>query len=164
VATERTAEPHTSSDAETQRLPLLVLRACCQVIDQVRTGLRAAGHTRLRPAHGFLVRRLCERGEMTVFEIAGYLGVTKQSALELVDDLTEWGYVARRRNPRDQRSRLISLTEQGRAVEQLVQALMAEIEEKWEAEVGRQALPTVRAALQAYLDTSDIEVALRPNW
>lgn len=147
-----------------QSLPMLLARVYCLMIDRVASGMHAAGHDRLRAAHGFVFRQLRERGEMTVIDIARYLGITKQAALELVDDLARWGYVARRRNPRDGRSRLIGLTELGRTVEATVDGVFGELETQWQHEIGVDGLSQVRTALAAYLGTTDAEVPLRPVW
>ena len=72
--------------------------------------LDAAGYGDLRPAHGFVFQALRGPGR-TASELAEHLGVTKQAAGQLVDDLERRGYVKRVAHPAGGRRRLVVLTE-----------------------------------------------------
>ena len=50
---------------------------------------------------------------ITVSELAELARVRKQTMAQAVDQLERMGYVERRPNPRDRRSRLVFLTERG---------------------------------------------------
>ena len=55
-------------------------------------------------------------GEHSVKEIAGHLGLSLPAASRAVDGLIQRGYVSRRESATDRRSRLVALTDDGRAV------------------------------------------------
>jgi DNA-binding MarR family transcriptional regulator len=55
-------------------------------------------------------------GEHSVKEIAHHLGLSLPAASRAVDGLIQRGYVSRRESATDRRSRLVALTDDGRAV------------------------------------------------
>ena len=55
-------------------------------------------------------------GEHSVKEIATYLGLSLPAASRAVDGLIQRGYASRRASAEDRRSRLVALTDDGRAV------------------------------------------------
>jgi DNA-binding MarR family transcriptional regulator len=57
--------------------------------------------------------------------------VRKQSMAQAVDQLERTGYVERRPNPRDHRSRLVFLTERGASVPPVTHAAAGRVEERW---------------------------------
>lgn len=72
-----------------------------------------AGYGDLRPVHGLAFQALGPHGA-TSSELAARLGVTKQAAGQLVDDLERRGYVRRERHPAGGRRKLVVLTEAAR--------------------------------------------------
>ena len=54
---------------------------------------------------------------ITVSELLGILGITKQSLSRVLGQLVAEGFIAQRAGPRDRRQRLLELTERGRALE-----------------------------------------------
>ncbi len=91
---------------------MLVLRAAAQIVDGIQHGLAERGFADVRPAHGFVFVRI-SAGDATVVEVAHHLGVSKQAASQLVEQLVQRGYVSRQADPSDGRSRLLRLTELG---------------------------------------------------
>ena len=89
-----------------------VLRLATELVDAVQEGVAARGFPDVRPAHGFAFARIAA-GDATTADVAAHLGVTKQSAAELVATLVERGYVTRGPDPRDARARLLALTARG---------------------------------------------------
>jgi DNA-binding MarR family transcriptional regulator len=68
-------------------------------------------------------------GEHSVKEIAAHLGLSLPAASRAVDGLIQRGYVTRRESAQDRRSRLIALTEDGRAVvERVLRARLKTLE------------------------------------
>lgn len=68
---------------------------------------------------------------ITVRDLALRAGVRKQTMAQSVDQLERAGYLERRPNPRDARSRLIVLTERGRAVQPTAAGAGDRIERHW---------------------------------
>ena len=126
-----------------------------------------AGYQDLRPVHGMVFQVLRDQGR-TSSELATHLGVTKQAAGQIVEDLERRGYLRRGPHPDGGRRRLIELTDQ--AVEHLAVAgrtlhqLEAELTERLQ-ESGH-TLP--RAELAALIRTLNPDPhqlpPLRPLW
>src|SRR3954471_5425813 len=89
-----------------------VLRAAAQLIEAVQEAVEAKGFDDVRPVHGYAFVRI-SHGGATVVDVADHLGVTKQSASQLVDQLVQRGYVTRVPHPDDARARLLALTARG---------------------------------------------------
>ncbi|MFC4127277.1 MarR family winged helix-turn-helix transcriptional regulator [Nocardia rhizosphaerae] len=140
-------------------LPLLLLAAAADVTAAVEAGVRAAGFTDVRPAHGFAFVRMAPGGA-TVGEIAEHLGVTKQAASQLVDELVTKGYAQRNPHPRDARAKLITLTERGWACTRAADAALAEFAGRWSGAIGPRALGQLRDALALVVTPGRV----RPTW
>jgi DNA-binding MarR family transcriptional regulator len=93
-------------------LSAALLSAAGELTQRIHDGVVARGFEGVRPAHGFAFSRLAPGGA-TATELAAHLGVTKQAASQLVDELVRKGYVERRAHPCDARARLVVLTERG---------------------------------------------------
>ncbi|WP_158886390.1 MarR family winged helix-turn-helix transcriptional regulator [Amycolatopsis anabasis] len=147
-------------------LPALLALTFRAVLDQIHEQLAAEGFADVRPAHGFAFQYLSHRDGATAVELGDHLGITKQAAVQLVDELVKRGYVERRPHPTDRRSRLVSLTARGwRCIERFV-ALSEEAEDRWARLVGRERLDHLRQDLLAYVDDAARErrITLRPVW
>ncbi|QKW35605.1 MarR family transcriptional regulator [Actinomadura sp. NAK00032] len=68
---------------------------------------------------------------ITVRDLALRAGVRKQTMAQSVDQLERSGYLERRPNPSDGRSRLIVLTDRGRAVQPAAAGAGDRIERRW---------------------------------
>ncbi|MEV4155697.1 MarR family transcriptional regulator [Nocardia salmonicida] len=140
-------------------LPLLLLAAAAEVTKAVHAGVTAAGFTDIRPTHGFAFVRMAPDGA-TVGEIAEHLGVTKQAASQLVDELVTKGYADRNPHPRDARARLITLTDRGWACTRAADAALAEFTQTWSDTLGAATLTQVGAALSRVVTPGRV----RPSW
>ncbi|MFE9787777.1 MarR family winged helix-turn-helix transcriptional regulator [Nocardia salmonicida] len=140
-------------------LPLLLLAAAAEVTQAVHAGVTAAGFTDIRPTHGFAFVRMAPDGA-TVGEIAEHLGVTKQAASQLVDELVTKGYAARNPHPRDARARLITLTDRGWACTRAADAALAEFTQTWSDTLGAATLTQVGTALSRVV----VPGRVRPSW
>ncbi|MQY28829.1 MarR family winged helix-turn-helix transcriptional regulator [Nocardia aurantia] len=127
-------------------LPLILLAAAAEVTDAIHAGVTAAGFTDLRPTHGFAFVRMAPDGA-TVGEIADHLGVTKQAASQLVEELVTKGYAVRNPHPRDARARLITLTDRGWAVTRAADAAANDFTARWAAVLGGPAVAELRDRL-----------------
>ncbi|MFD8544252.1 MarR family winged helix-turn-helix transcriptional regulator [Streptomyces sp. NPDC059649] len=115
-----------------------------------------AGYPDLRPVHGMAFQVL--RGDgATSSELAERLGVTKQAAGQIVDDLEERGYVRRQPHPAGGRRKLVVLTEAAHQHLAVAGRILHDVEAEAARATGRQDLTVVRAEL------ADLIRALHPN-
>jgi DNA-binding MarR family transcriptional regulator len=140
-------------------LLLSLMRAASGLAERINERVVADGHAELRPAHGLVFVRV-SGGGATVSEIAEYLGVTKQSAGSIVDQLTELGYLTRSKHPSDGRAVLIELTQKGRRVTTIAHAAAVA---EWEALAASHDASTL-TRLQAVLDELGRNAPPRPVW
>jgi DNA-binding MarR family transcriptional regulator len=146
-------------DDEAQSLTALVLLAGNALVDGIHDGVVARGFTDLRPAHGFAFARLAPSGA-TVSELAAHLGMTRQAAGQLVDELVDKGYVERQPHPDDGRARLVVLTDRGWSCTRAAEQAAAETIRTWADAVGEDRLRATRDDLAKIAPTA----RLRPAW
>jgi DNA-binding MarR family transcriptional regulator len=137
----------------------LVLALSGQLVQQIDARVRGQGFEDLRPAHGFAFSRI-SRGGATTADLADHLGVTKQAAAKLVEELVGKGYVRRRPHPRDARARLLELTERGRAATRAADEAARAAVAPWREALGEQRF----GALVADLNRLAPEGPIRPAW
>ena len=110
------------SETSTRPLVGLLLRLLYQhYSEDIHAALRDAGFGDLGPAHANVFPFVGPEG-ITVSELARLAGVRKQTMAQAVEQLEQMGYVERRPNPRDRRSRLVFLTERGESVKPVTHA------------------------------------------
>jgi len=136
-----------------------ILRAGRAAIDELHRRLAQRGHPDVRPAHGYAFQPIGREGT-TAGELGQRLGVTKQAAGQMVDDLIRLGYVERGPDPSDGRRRLVTLTPRGvdclRASAEIFDELLAE----WRAQGD-----DVDAAITALGGLTELYGGgLRPIW
>ncbi|MFG2142185.1 MarR family winged helix-turn-helix transcriptional regulator [Streptomyces sp. NPDC048650] len=140
-------------------LPTLVLALSGQLVQEIHTRVSEQGFADLRPVHGFAFVRI-SRGDVTTADLAEHLGVTKQAAAQLVDELVRKGYVLRRPHPQDARARLLELTEPGwaatRAADEAARAAVA----PWRETLGAERFGALAADLARLAPNGPI----RPVW
>jgi len=117
----------------------------------IEVALREAGFDDLRPAHANVFPFVPPEG-ITVSELADLARVRKQTMAQAVDQLERMGYVERRPNPRDRRSRLVFLTERGAAVKPVTHATAARVEERWAELTSPEDVEALRASLLRLLN------------
>src|ERR1700722_2344760 len=95
----------------------LLLRLVYQhYAEDIHAALNEAGFGDIRPTHANVFPFVPPEG-ITVSDLAQLARVRKQTMAEAVEQLEGMGYVERRPNPRDGRSRLVFLTKSGAAVQ-----------------------------------------------
>ncbi|MEC4016340.1 MarR family winged helix-turn-helix transcriptional regulator [Streptomyces sp. H27-D2] len=144
---------------EALTLSSLILATAGGLVDRINTGVAARGFDDVRPAHGFAFTRIAGGGA-TAGELAEHLGVTKQAASQLVDELVRKEYVERRPHPDDARARLVVLTERGRACTRAAEDAAAEAIAPWRDALGEQRLRALREDLARIAPNG----RLRPTW
>ncbi len=125
----------------------LLLRLVYQHYAQdIDAALRQAGFDDIRPAAANVFPFVPAEG-ITVSRLAELARVRKQSMAQAVDQLERTGYVERRPNPRDHRSRLVFLTERGAGVPPVTHAAALRVEERWVELISPAEFETLRATL-----------------
>ncbi|MFF4212288.1 MarR family winged helix-turn-helix transcriptional regulator [Streptomyces sp. NPDC001796] len=109
-------------------------------------GVVARGFEGLRPAHGFAFARLAPDGA-TVTELAAHLGVTKQAASQLVEEIVRKGYAERRPHPGDARARLIVLTDRGWTCTRAAEEAAADAVRPWAELLGEREIGSLQRQL-----------------
>lgn len=112
-----------------------------------------------RPAYGFAFTRLAPDGA-TITELGVHLGVTKQAASQLVEELVRKGYVERRAHPDDARARLVVLTERGWECTRAAEEAAAEAVQRWVEVLGEGEVRLLRDRLTHIAPYGPI----RPAW
>ncbi|WP_407566184.1 MarR family winged helix-turn-helix transcriptional regulator [Streptomyces sp. 184] len=134
------------------------------VLTEFNERVAAAGYPDLRPVHGMTFQILGAEGA-TSSELAARLGVTKQAAGQLVDDLERRGYVLRTAHPAGGRRKLVVLTDAARRH----LAVAGDALHDLEAELARRTgtdIPLLRTELLHLVHglAGDDPPPLRPIW
>jgi DNA-binding MarR family transcriptional regulator len=134
-------------DASRITLPALLDLAVEAMYIDFRKLLVEAGITDVRPTHGCVFRFVHGDG-MRLTELASLAGLTKQSVGEIVDDLSELGYIERYPDPTDKRAKLIRLTDKGLKAQRIGFSLFARLEQDWAEAFGADRITALRALLE----------------
>jgi DNA-binding MarR family transcriptional regulator len=130
-------------------LPALLLLVTRAVTEDVHDRLARAGYPDVRPTDGYTFQLLASTGGATGVQVAEHLGITKQAAGKLLEQLEDRGYVARTAAVDDGRARPARLTERGWACIRTATALWRDVEEQAAAALGAEPLATARRVLEA---------------
>ncbi|MDX6257659.1 MAG: hypothetical protein QOJ11_3993 [Frankiales bacterium] len=136
-----------------------VLRAAAQLVEGIQNHLLSKGFDDVRPVHGYAFARI-SAGGATVIDVAEHLGVTKQAASQLVDQLVQRGYVTREPHPDDARARLLTLTARGRACTRAAERAATGVVAGWREEMGAKDFAVLQRALGAVVSPGPV----RPAW
>jgi DNA-binding MarR family transcriptional regulator len=124
-----------------------LLRQPLQVVRQhMLEGLHAHGFDDLEAAHLVLLQYPGPHG-LRPSELAARVGMTKQAVNYQLGHLERLGYLARRSDPDDQRSKRIALTERGYAVIPVIREAVADVESAWSRELGPERFAELRSLL-----------------
>ncbi|MCX4607669.1 MULTISPECIES: MarR family winged helix-turn-helix transcriptional regulator [Streptomyces] len=145
-------------NSEAMALTVVLLAAAGDLTRRINDGVEARGFE-VRPAYGFAFTRLAPDGA-TVTDLATHLGVTKQAASQLVDELVRKGYAERRPYPGDARARLVVLTERGWACTRAAEEAAADAVRAWVEVLGEGEVGVLRDRLARIAPYGPI----RPSW
>jgi DNA-binding MarR family transcriptional regulator len=112
----------------------------------IDAALDEAGFGDIKPAHANVFPFLVPEG-ISVSELAALARVRKQTMAEAVEQLERMGYVERRPNPRDRRSRLVFPTERGAAVKPVTHTTATRVEKHWAEVTSPEELEALRTSL-----------------
>lgn len=146
-------------NSEAMALSAALLAVAGGLTQRINEGVLARGFEGVRPAHGFAFARLAPDGA-TVTDLAAHLGVTKQAASQLVDEMVRKGYAERRPHPEDARARLVVLTERGWACTRAAEEAAAEAVREWGQLLGEREVRSLGSQLLRIAPHGPI----RPAW
>jgi DNA-binding MarR family transcriptional regulator len=148
--------------AEGWEIAVELLRASRALIDATHERLAERGHPHLRPAHGYAFQAIGAQG-LTASQLGQALGITKQAAGQMVDELAALGYVRREPDPADARRKRVTLTAHG--IDALARSAEAfeEVCREWDRRLpDGMTRDDLLAALRGA--SGDAPRALRPVW
>jgi DNA-binding MarR family transcriptional regulator len=143
-------------------LPVRLLLGFRSLIDELHEELARQGHPDARPMHGFVFQAIGPDGT-TAAELGRRLGISKQAAGKTIDSLERLGYVRREPDRRDQRQKIVVLTNYG--IDALIRAaaIFDDLRGRWAEILGRDRLAALEADLRAVTGDLRIPVDL-PGW
>ena len=142
------AEPRILRVRRDPDLGLLTAWLLDLIREELFARLAERGHTGIRPCHRALLGFLDDSGARLI-DLARALGQPKQYVCRLVDELETLGYVQRRPDPDDRRSKLIAPTERGRDEQRQADLILADIEDRHAARLGAEKYAEFRRLLRA---------------
>jgi len=116
------------------------------VRDRMLTGLHERGYTDLVAAH-LNVLQYPGPDNRRPSELATSARMTKQALNYLLGQLEQLGYLTRREDGRDQRSKRIHLTPRGHAVVDAIREIVRAVEADWEQQLGASNFAQLRDLL-----------------
>src|SRR6185312_16320222 len=122
------------------RMPVDAVRR--QMIER----LHEHGFADIDPAHLIVLRYPGPQGERPS-DLAAQLGMSKQALNYQLGQLERRGYLERRADPEDLRSRRIVLTRRGVAAAHVIRDAVAELETRWARELGEKRYAQLRGLL-----------------
>jgi DNA-binding MarR family transcriptional regulator len=135
------------------------------VLTEFNNRLADAGYADLRPIHGMAFQALKGPGA-TSTELAERLGVTKQAAGQIVDDLETRGYVRREPHPDGGRRKLVVLTPKAQEHLAIAGRTLHNLERQLGRRLGDPKLTELRTDLARLVRelAGDSPPPLRPIW
>ena len=145
-----------SSESSPPLIGALVRRPTEAVHLRILREANEAGFTDLVPAHLAVLRFPGPNGRRPS-ELAAEVGMTKQAMNYLLGQLEQLGYVDRRDDPDDQRSKRVHLTRRGQALRAAIRRTVTAIEQELEDELGASSYAQLRRLLVRLNDTETIK-------
>jgi DNA-binding MarR family transcriptional regulator len=131
-------------------LARLFAMAYRMLVDDLHERLAARGWAGVRPAFGFVLLALRAR-PVSLRELPGVLGTSKQAVSKLVEAMVAAGFVERAADPADSRAKRVQLSARGRALLADVEEIWAELERGWGEVLGEGRLDGLRGDLVTVL-------------
>ncbi|MFG6179078.1 MarR family winged helix-turn-helix transcriptional regulator [Halomonas sp. THAF12] len=144
-----TNAPFTSAS----RFPGSLLRRCHQI--SVAIFLRKCEAYQLTQLQYILLCALEELGPSDQITLGGHTALDRNTVAVVVRKLEERGLIARRRNPEDRRSMLVTLTEEGQRLRHTAEPSVDEVQEEIMAPLSEDERETLCRLLQRIADENN---------
>ena len=131
-------------------LAILIVGAARVVADRLGEAVERAGVDDMRTPFGYVIRVLADR-DRTLTELADLLGVSKQAAIKIVDEMEARGFLTRHADPDDRRVKRLRVTDKGTNVRRAALAASHAIERELRRDLGDSDVDALRTALEALL-------------
>lgn len=129
---------------------ILVAAANRCLADRLVGAVATAGGERMRPSFGFVLRAVAAE-EPTISRLAELLGVTKQAASRLADDMVTLGYLLRSESA-DRRRKRLRLSPTGERVRERALAESQLMEDELRQRFGGPAVEDLRRLLVDFVE------------
>jgi DNA-binding MarR family transcriptional regulator len=133
---------------------ILIALAFQEFVRELRQTHVRLGFDDIGRSDGLVFRALHEH-PMTVSELAGWLGISKQGAGQTVEDMERRGYVERQPDPDDRRARLVCLSPRGRQALAAARRFHHQYERRLVRALGPDAVANLRAVLEKMAGAAD---------
>jgi DNA-binding MarR family transcriptional regulator len=130
---------------------ILVVGANHYVAERLNAAVVRAGIEGMRTPYGYVIRALFG-DRLTLTELADRLGVTKQAAIKIVDEMESRGFVTRESHPDDRRAKVLALTPKGLAVRKAARNESRRMEAELRHDLGATDIAAMRRALLRFLE------------
>jgi DNA-binding MarR family transcriptional regulator len=109
--------------------------------------LAMKGFDDLGPSFGYVFRLLDNRPQ-NLRQLADALQITPQGALKIVNDMVEKGYLRRREDEKDARSKLLLLTPRATTAMEAARRFHAQFEHELASRIGQKHAASARLAME----------------
>ena len=133
------------------------------VAERLNAAVARAGVEDMRAPYGFVIRAIAA-APLGLTELAERLGVTKQAAIKVVDEMEARGLLERRPNPADRRAKVLALTARGETVRAAALAESHAMERELRDELGAEDVEALRRVLLRFLEKEGEGPGARPTW
>ena len=145
-------------------LPLLLVGAFRELIDNLHAELAKHGHGQARPIHGFALQAIGPDGA-TVSELGRRLGVTKQAAAKTATGLAELDYITRQPSTHDARATVLTRTPRGQEMLDLSATIFEQLRQDWAARLGAEKVTAIEDGLaEIATSTGGAKIGDLPGW
>jgi len=132
-------------------LSILIVAANRCVADRLGAAVATVGGEAMRPSFGFVIRAVAAE-QPTVSRLAELLGVTKQAASRLADDMVTLGYLERAGDPADRRRTQLRLSPTGARIMARARAESEAMESELRERFGAEPVQQLRALLSDFVE------------
>jgi len=130
--------------------------------DEGSAELSRLGYEDVRPAHDFALHSILA-GADSASELGRAMSVTKQAAAKTIATLEERRYLVREPDPADRRRVRLRVTDHGHQLLRDGEAVFDRLRQRWEEQVGADAVAALEATLRDLVGTRVIRIDA-PGW